>query len=259
LYLILLTRSRQRASILVLIENITMKIRGKAIAKKLAENGAKVIINDVNIQEAEKTCNELKKEKLTASVNCCDVGDFNQVQKMVGKILDYHGTIDILINNAGIVQSTTVEKMTEEEWDKVIRVNLKGVFNCCKAVLYAMKRQKKGKIINISSLAGKNGGIKAGAAYSASKAGVICFTKTLARELATYGINVNSIAPSMVETELAKSFTTQAQREELLKGIPLGRFGKAEEIAELVFFLSSDSSDYITGETININGGSYMD
>lgn len=204
-------------------------------------------------------CNELKKNKLNVSVNCCDVGDSNQVQKMVKEILDYHSRIDILVNNAGIVQSATVEKMTEEEWDKVMRVNLKGVFNCCKAVLQTMKEQKKGKIINISSLAGKNGGIKAGAAYAASKAGVICFTKTLARELAAYGINVNSVAPSMVETELATSFTTQEQRKELLMGIPLNRFGKEEEIAELVLFLSSNSSDYITGETVNINGGSYMD
>jgi 3-oxoacyl-[acyl-carrier protein] reductase len=164
-----------------------------------------------------------------------------------------------LVNNAGIVQASTVEKMTEKEWDEVMRVNLKGVFNCCKAVIKSMKRQKNGKIINISSLAGKNGGIKAGAAYSASKAGVICFTKTLARELSTYGINVNSVAPSMVETELAISFTNQEQRNELLAGIPLKRFAKAEEIADLVFFLSSNSSNYITGETININGGSYMD
>lgn len=232
---------------------------GKAIARKLAENGAQVIVNDINIQEAEIACNELKKDKLTVSINCCDVGDSNQVQKMVKDILDCYGTIDILVNNAGIVQSTTVEKMTEEEWDKVIRVNLKGVVNCCKAVLQTMKKQKRGKIINISSLAGKNGGIKAGAAYSASKAGVICFTKTLARELAAYGINVNSVAPSMVETDLATGFTTQEQRDELLAGIPLKRFGKPEEIAELVSFLASNSSDYITGETININGGSYMD
>ena len=232
---------------------------GKAIAKKLAENGAKVIINDVNIQETEMTCNELKSLELAVSINCCDVGNFKQAQKMVKDILDYYGTIDILVNNAGIVQSSYVEKMTEKEWDEVMRVNLKGVFNCCKAVIKPMKRQKKGKIINVSSLAGKNGGIKAGAAYSASKAGVICFTKTLARELAIYGINVNSIAPSMVETELAISFTTQEQRNELLAGIPLKRFAKPEEIADLVFFLSSGSSDYITGETININGGSYMD
>ena len=178
---------------------------------------------------------------------------------MVKEILDYHGTIDILVNNAGIVQSATVEEMAEEEWDEVMRINLKGVFNCCKAVLYPMKQQKKGKIVNISSLAGKNGGIKAGAAYAASKAGVICFTKTLARELAASGINVNSVAPSMVETELARSFTTEEQRKELLMGVPLNRFGKEEDIAELVLFLSSDSSDYITGETVNINGGSYMD
>lgn len=232
---------------------------GKTIAKKLAENGAQVIINDVNIQETEMTCNELKSHELSVSINCCDVGNFNQAQKMVEEILSYYGTIDILVNNAGIVQSSTVEKMTEKEWDEVMRVNLKGVFNCCKAVIKPMKRQKKGKIINISSLAGKNGGIKAGAAYSTSKAGVICFTKTLARELATYGINVNSVAPSMVETELSVSFTNQEQRNELLAGIPLKRFAKAEEIADLVFFLSSNSSNYITGETININGGSYMD
>ena len=232
---------------------------GKAIAKKLAENGVKVIINDVNIKEAEMTCNELKSLELAVSINCCDVGNFKQAQKMIKDILGYYGTIDILVNNAGIVQSSTVEKMTEEEWDEVMRINLKGVFNCCKAVLKPMKRQKRGKIINISSLAGKNGGIKAGAAYAASKAGVICFTKTLARELAPCGITVNSVAPSMVETELATGFTTKEQRDELLAGIPLKRFGKAEEIAELVFFLSSNSSDYITGETININGGSYMD
>jgi len=232
---------------------------GKAIARKLAENGAQVIVNDVNIQETEKTCNELRKDKLNVSANCCDVGDSIQVQKMVKEILDYHGTIDILVNNAGIVQSAIVEEMAEEEWDEVMRINLKGVFNCCKAVLHAMKKQKKGKIVNISSLAGKNGGIKAGAAYAASKAGVICFTKTLARELAASGINVNSVAPSMVETELARSFTTKEQRKELLMGVPLNRFGKEEDIAELVLFLSSNSSDYITGETININGGSYMD
>jgi len=232
---------------------------GKAIAKKLGENGARVIINDINFREAKVTCNELKSYGIDVSVNCCDVGDFNQVQKMLKEIIAHYGTIDILVNNAGIVQSLTVEKMSEKEWNEVMRVNLKGVFNCCKAVLKPMKSQKRGKIINISSLAGKNGGIKVGAAYATSKAGVICFTKTLSRELAPYGINVNSVAPSMVETELATSFTTQEQRDELLAGIPLKRFAKAEEIADLVFFLSSNLSNYIIGETININGGSYMD
>ncbi len=168
------------------------------------------------------------------------------------------GQIDILFNNAGIMYPTPVEDISEEEWDEVLDVNLRGVFFCCQAVTPIMKKRRQGKILNIASLAGKVGGIVAGAHYSASKAGVICLTKTFARELAPFGVTVNGIAPGPVDTDMGRLFSPQA-REDLIQKCPLGRFADTEDIAQAALFLVSDGAKHITGAILDVNGGMLMD
>ena len=185
-----------------------------------------------------------------------DVTDRNQVEEMVAKTLDKFGRIDILINNAGTFNDSIVRKMEGETWDEVIATNLTGVFNCTRAVINFMREQKSGKIVNISSVQGQIGTFGA-SNYSASKAGVIGFTKSIAKEVARSGINVNAISLGFINTGMLKRLPQEMQ-DNILKQIPLGRFGEPEEVAQLVLFLVSDDSDYITGEVINMNGGFYM-
>ena len=168
------------------------------------------------------------------------------------------GRIDILVNNAGVMRPASVEDTTEEEWERIMNVNLKGTFICSKAVMEVMKKQKYGKIVNIASASGKIGGVATGPHYSASKAGIICFTKTLARELAPYGINVNCVAPGPIDTPMFQLFSKET-RESIIKRIPLGRIGEPRDVAEAVLFLVSDAAKYITGETLDVNGGFLMD
>jgi 3-oxoacyl-[acyl-carrier protein] reductase len=175
---------------------------------------------------------------------------------MVEKIINEFGKIDILVNNAGITRDKLLEKMDDDAWNDVISVNLTGIFNCTKAVIKHMKLQYHGKIINISSVVGLTGNIGQ-ANYSASKGGVISFTKTIAKEYAKYNININAVAPGFIKTSLVKSIPEKIM-EKILKKIMLGRLGNPEEVAKLVYFLSSDDSTYITGEVININGGLNM-
>jgi len=216
------------------------------------------VVNDVDLQSVRETADEIRAMGCEALPIKADVSDKAQVRKMVGSIINAFKKIDILVNNAGIFSSVPLIDMTEDEWDKVMEVNLKGVFVCSQAVMKFMIKQHSGKIVNIASLAGKVGGIYAGAHYAASKAGGICLTKSLAKQLAQYNINVNAVAPALIETDMMKDWPKQV-KETLLKQVPLGRFGTPEEVAETVLFLVSEGANYITGATIDVNGGLLMD
>jgi len=231
---------------------------GKATAILLAKEGADVVVNDVDLQSAKETADDIRAMGCEALPIKAHVSDKAQVCKMVDSIINAFEKIDILVNNAGIFSSVPLIDMTEDEWDKIMDVNLKGVFVCSQAVMKFMIRQRSGKIVNIASLAGKVGGLYAGAHYAASKAGVICLTKSLAKQLAQYNINVNAVAPALIETDMMKDWPKQV-KETLLRQVPLGRFGTADEVAETVLFLVSDGANYITGATIDVNGGLLMD
>lgn len=227
---------------------------GAAVAKKLADMGATVIINYQGSKEkALAVCEEIKQNGGNAITYQCDVSDFDECQKFIKEIIAQYQTIDILVNNAGITRDGLLMAMTEESFDSVINTNLKGTFNCLKFVSRYMLKQRSGKIINMSSVSGVMG--NAGQAnYSASKAGVIGLTKSAARELASRNINVNAIAPGFIETEMT-DILAENVKEAAVKNIPLGRFGKVEDIAETVAFLASPVSDYITGQVISVDGG----
>ena len=230
---------------------------GRAIALRLAQEGAAVVINYNGSKErAQEVKTEIESAGGTAQIMQCDVADAASCDEMFQTIIKEFGRIDILVNNAGITRDGLLMKMAEEDFDAVIDTNLKGTFHCIRAVSRQMLRQRSGRIINLSSVSGVLG--NAGQAnYSASKAGIIGLTKSVARELASRNINVNAIAPGFVDTDM--TITLSDKVKEGAKGqIPLGRFGKPEEVAELALFLSSKKSDYITGQVINIDGGMVM-
>jgi len=185
-----------------------------------------------------------------------DVGDSEQVESMVGQVLEQFGRLDILVNNAGITRDNLLMRMKEEEFDQVINTNLKGVFNCMKAVTRTMMKQRYGRIINISSVVGAIGN-PGQTNYVAAKAGVIGMTRSVAKELASRGITVNCVAPGFITTEMTDQLGEEV-REQLLKAIPLGRFGAPEDIARIVRFLASDDAAYMTGQTLHVDGGMYM-
>lgn len=231
---------------------------GRAIALALAREGADVMVNDVDSRSAEATANEVKAmDRRTLSI-VADVSNRKEAIKVIETVIKAFGKIDILVNNAGIFSSIPLEDLTEKNWDKMMKTNLKSVFLCSQAVMRFMKGQRSGKIVNVASLAGKVGGMVAGADYAASKAGVICLTKSLAKQLAPYGVNVNAVAPAWIETDMMKDWPKET-KESILRQIPLGRFGKPEEVAEAVVFLVSEGAGFITGATIDINGGILMD
>lgn len=227
---------------------------GRAIALALAENNVNLTINYVKNRDAAlKTAEKVKELGCKAIIVQADVSNSSQVKRLVNETIKHYGKIDILVNNAGILaQNYHITEISEEEWNKIIDVNLKGVFLCCREVVPYMMRQGEGKIVNISSIAGKMGGT-VGVAYAASKAGVIGLTMALARELAPHNITVNAVAPGPVDTEML----TPELKQKLEKLSPQGRIATPEEIAETVIFLLKN--DHITGETINVNGGRYMD
>jgi 3-oxoacyl-[acyl-carrier protein] reductase len=230
---------------------------GYAIALEFAKRDIDVVINNhEHTLEGEKVADEIKRMGRRALYIQADVSDYQQVEIMVEKIIKEFGNIDILVNNAGITRDKLLENMDADAWNSVLSVNLTGIFNCTKAVIKHMKSQGHGKIINISSVVGITGNIGQ-ANYSASKGGVISFTKTIAKEYARYNININAIAPGFIKTSLLQSIPEKVM-EKILKKIMLGRLGNPEEVAKLVYFLSSDDSTYITGEIININGGLNM-
>ena len=229
---------------------------GKAVALLLARNGADLVVSDINLEKAEETAKEIQALGRRSLAIKADVASLDQVEKMVEAILGKFAQIDILINNAGITRDKLILRMTEEDWDAVLDINLKGTFNCTKAVVRHMSKQRSGKIVSIASVVGEMG--NAGQAnYGASKAGVIGFTKTIAREFARRRINVNAIAPGYIETPMTEALPEKA-KEELKRLIPMERLGKPEDVAEAVLFLVSEASSYITGQVLNVNGGIYM-
>lgn len=229
---------------------------GRSVALLLAQNGADIVVSDVNLEKAEETVRDIQALGRKALAFKVNVANLEEVERMTQSVLEQFKQIDILVNNAGITRDRLFLRMTEEDWDAVINVNLKGTFNCTKAVVRHMSRQRSGKIVNIASVSGEMGN-PGQANYSASKAGVIGFTKTIAREFAQRGINVNAIAPGYIQTPMTDAIPEKA-KEELKRLIPMERLGRPEDVAEAVLFLVSDSSSYITGQVLNVNGGIYM-
>ena len=209
---------------------------GKAIALAFIREGARLALVDVDKGILEAARNEIKKNKEEVIAIPCDITKSVEVKAMVSDVQKAFGRVDILVNNAGIIRRGTIETVTEEDWDRVIEVNLKGTFNCCKAVAGIMKQQGYGKIINVSSIAGKMGDITSAPGYGPSKAGIDALTKTLARQLAQYGINVNGVAPHAIETEMSAQWSDE-RRKEIIASIPLGRLGKPEDVANAVRLL----------------------
>ncbi|MEW6606305.1 MAG: 3-oxoacyl-[acyl-carrier-protein] reductase [bacterium] len=230
---------------------------GKAICETLADAGASIVVVDINSDQANATADELKQkfnvQTLSLKVN---VADNLQVEKMVKNVLDKFSKINILINNAGITKDTLLIRMSCEDFKAVLDVNLTGSFNCTKEVAKVMIKQREGKIVNISSTVGLQGNIGQ-VNYSASKSGVIGLTKSVARELAKRGINVNAVAPGFIETEMTAKLSDEVKKQ-YLDHIPLARYGKPEDIANAVGFLVSPSASYITGQVIVVDGGMAM-
>lgn len=231
---------------------------GRAIAIGIAREGADVILTDVDIERAEIVAQEIESLNRKGVPIRADVSENKEIVMMVKKALSIFGKIDILINNAGIIKRGSLEDHSEEDWDSVIAVNLKGTFNCCKEIVPIFKKQQHGKIVNISSVAGKIGDVASAPSYGSSKGAIIAFTKSLARELAPYRINVNGVAPHAIETEMSAEWS-EDKRRQIISQIPLGRLGKPEEVAETVLFLVSEGASFITGEIIDVNGGFLMD
>ena len=231
---------------------------GKAIALELAHHGANIVVNDILPKsEIDKTLEEIKKSGNMAIGVKADITVFDEVDRMVKEIINRFGKIDILVNNAGITRDALLIRMKEEDWDTVIRINLKGTFNCSKSVAkYMMKQKTTDKIVNISSVIGLVGNIGQ-VNYAASKAGIIGLTKSMAKELASRNINVNAIAPGFINTDMTKKLPEKV-RENLQQQIPLKRLGTVEDIAKVVYFLVSDAANYITGQVINVDGGMVM-
>lgn len=229
---------------------------GKAIAMRLAYEGCNIAVSDVDFKNAEKTASEIQRAGREALAVKTDVSSLEQAQELVESVISKFGRLDILVNNAGITRDNLLMRMSEAEWDAVVSVNLKGTFNCIKAVTRSMMKQRHGKIINISSVVGVMGNVGQ-ANYAASKAGIIGLTKSAAKELGARGIQVNAIAPGYIETDMTKDLP-EAAKEAFINLIPLKRPGQPEDVANVVAFLCSADADYITGQVIHIDGGLLM-
>ncbi len=225
---------------------------GLAMARAMAAEGARVAIWECNPDLLPALSDEFP------LVSQMDVSQADQVHQAAAELLERWGGLDILVNNAGICPTGSIEQIREQDWDRVLAVNLKGTFLCSQAFAKVMRQQGAGKIINQGSIAGKLGGILSGAHYSASKAAVMCFTKSLARELAPYGVNVNALAPGVIVTPLSKTLSG-GDFKAYEAAIPLGRVGTPEQVAAVAVFLASEESSYLTGEIIDVNGGQLMD
>ncbi len=230
---------------------------GRAIALKLAKEGANVAVNYAGSEAlANEVVEEIKQLDKDAIAIQCDVSNGDSVAEMIKETIAHFGSLDILVNNAGITRDNLLMRMKESEWDDVINTNLKGVFHCTKAVSRQMMKQRKGRIINITSIVGVTGN-PGQANYVAAKAGVIGLTKTTAKELAQRNITVNAVAPGFITTDMTDNLPEDVKNA-MLSQIPLAKFGEPDDIANAVVFLASDESGYITGQTIHIDGGMYM-
>jgi 3-oxoacyl-[acyl-carrier protein] reductase len=227
---------------------------GRAIVQRLAVEGAHIVFTYATAADpAARTLEAIKAAGGSAEVHPLEVADFDATQAFFKGIAARHGRIDGLVNNAGLTKDNLLLRMKEEQWDRVLDVNLKGVFHCTRAAARSMVKKRHGRIVNITSVVAVTG--NAGQSnYAASKAGIIGFTRSIAVELASRSITVNAVAPGFIDTDMTQSLPERV-REELLQRVPLGRLGKAEEVAALVSFLLSDDADYITGQVIHVNGG----
>ncbi|MAJ44393.1 MAG: 3-oxoacyl-[acyl-carrier-protein] reductase [Candidatus Marinimicrobia bacterium] len=229
---------------------------GKTIANGLFHNDCKIALISRNYDDLLKAKNEIGGDNESIKIYSCDISDFNEVQNVFKKIIEEFRTIDILINNAGLTKDNLLLRIKEQDWDRVVDVNLKGCFNTIKAVTKQMIRNKSGKIINISSVIGQIG--NAGQVnYAASKAGILGLTKSLAKELGSRNITVNAVAPGYIETDMTDNLSEDI-RNELYQKIPLNRLGSSKDVTNLVLFLSSDKASYITGQVMNVDGGMVM-
>jgi len=227
---------------------------GRAIALKLSEEGYNIAISYINNnKKAQEVVDEIEKNNVKALAIKADVSKEEEVNNMMKVINKELGNIDVLVNNAGITRDNLLIRMKTEDWDQVIDTNLRGVFLCTKAVARGMMKKRYGKIVNIASIVGISGNAGQGN-YSASKAGVIGFTRSMAKELGSRGINVNAVAPGFIETDMTQVLEDNI-KDEMLKSIPLNRAGKPEDVANLVVFLCSEKADYITGQVIHVDGG----
>ncbi|HGZ7082099.1 TPA: 3-oxoacyl-[acyl-carrier-protein] reductase [Staphylococcus aureus] len=230
---------------------------GRSIALQLAEEGYNVAVNYAGSKEkAEAVVEEIKAKGVDSFAIQANVADADEVKAMIKEVVSQFGSLDVLVNNAGITRDNLLMRMKEQEWDDVIDTNLKGVFNCIQKATPQMLRQRSGAIINLSSVVGAVGN-PGQANYVATKAGVIGLTKSAARELASRGITVNAVAPGFIVSDMTDALSDEL-KEQMLTQIPLARFGKDTDIANTVAFLASDKAKYITGQTIHVNGGMYM-
>ena len=230
---------------------------GRAIAEKLAAAGSKIVISDILAEEGEKTAKEIKEKYGVETVFiAANVADSQSAEELVNKAFEAFGRIDTFVNNAGITRDTLLLRMKEDDFDRVISVNLKGTFNCSQSVLKKMIKQRSGSIINIASVIGLIGNIGQ-ANYAASKAGIIGLTKSIAREGAARGVRANSVAPGFIKSDMTHILTEEIQKQ-ILSQIPAGEIGTPEDIANAVLFLASDLSTYITGQTLTVDGGMVM-
>jgi 3-oxoacyl-[acyl-carrier protein] reductase len=227
---------------------------GKAITLLLAEEGAEVVANfSKDIDAAENLMKEAQSRGLKVRLFKADVTQFDPVREMIEETFAQYGRIDILVNNVGLVRDNFLMLMSDEDWDSLLKANLTALFHCCRTVIRKMIPQRKGKIINISSISGILG-TSGQTNYAATKGGVISFTKSLARELGPFNIHANAVAPGLIESEVVSKMPKE-KVEAIIKSSSLGRIGKPEEVAQAVLFLASESSDYITGQTIVVDGG----
>lgn len=229
---------------------------GRAISITLADRGANVVVADIDLNGARKAVAMMKGRQ-----NLCvqtDISSETSIKQLYKLVMERFGKVDIVVNNAGIFRPTPVLDIDVAEWDAVMAVNLRGTFLMSREALKIMKAQKSGKIINIASMSGKTGGTVAGAHYAASKAGVICLTKSFAKQAALYKVNVNAITPGLIKSDLTEAWGAKTNRS-LADGVPLKEFGQPQDVAEAVAFLASDKARYIVGEILDVNGGILMD
>ncbi len=229
---------------------------GRTVAKVLAEQGASVVLAGRTRAALEEAAEEIRSRGGQATAVVCDVTVEGDVEQLVKATLEGYGRVDILVNNAGVTRDGLVMRMSEEDWDAVLDTNLKSVYRCTRAVLRPMLKQRAGRIVNIASVVGLTG--NAGQAnYAAAKAGIVAFTKSVAREVASRGITVNAVAPGYIDTDMTRALSPE-QRERILSGIPMGRMGSTEDVAYAVAFLAGEEAGYITGQTLVVDGGLVM-